>query len=364
MTFGRITALLGGIFLVLVALILAYPHVPWTLPIAASREAIGIDNLFLLMLVVSVGIFVFVQGFLLYFVWIYRVRPDDEPDAVGRALHGDNRLEIAWTIAPAVFLVVLTILSLRVYNDLNLGGVPSEGSQIVDVTAQQFFWTFAYPETGISEVGTLTMEKGRAHILNITSTDVNHAFWVPEFRIKQDATHGFVRSIQITPEMTNEEAGLPDGFPLRCAEFCGAGHSTMLAKVIVLEPDAYAAWEAEKVAAAEAVPDANASPEELAAFGLELYEAKGCIGCHQLDAAGSTSEVGPSHNGLGARAAEQIAAPDYSGEATTPEEYIAESIRNPGVYVVPGFANIMPPYTEAQISDEELNALVQMLLQQ
>ncbi|MDQ4075737.1 MAG: cytochrome c oxidase subunit II [Chloroflexota bacterium] len=365
MTFGRITAILGGIFLVFVGLILAFPHVPWILPVAAAEEATGIDNLFLLMLVVSLGIFIFVQGFLLYFVWLYRQRPEDDPDAVGRALHGDNRLEIAWTIAPAIFLVVLTILSLRVFNDLNLSeDMPPPGAHIVDVTSQQFFWTFGYPATGISEVGTLTMEKGTTHVLNITARDVNHAFWVPQFRIKQDATPGFVRSIQITPDMTHEEAGFPEGFPLRCAEFCGAGHPTMLATVHVLEPDAYQAWEAEQLAGMEAVPAEDASPEELVEFGLQVYVANGCTACHELEAAGSTAAVGPTHNGLGVIAEERIEDPGYTGEAETPAEYIAESIRNPGAYVVPGYQNIMPPYSEEQISDDELNALVQMLLQQ
>ncbi len=363
MTFGRITAILGILFVALVALVVAFPDVRWMLPVAAAEEARGIDQLFRLMLVVSLGIFIFVQGFLLYFVWIYRKRPEDGPDAVGASLHGDNRLEIAWTVAPAVFLVVLTVLSVQVFNDLNLSGTPPAGARIVDVTGQQFFWTFEYPESGLSDVGTLTLEKGRTHVLNITAIDVSHAFWVPQFRLKQDATPGYIRSIQITPSMTHEEAGFPEGFPLRCAEFCGAGHSAMLATVQVLEPEAYQAWEQEQADRGQA-PGADASPEQLVEYGLSVYSAKGCAACHQLDAAQAAGVVGPGHNEMGAVATERIEDPSYTGEATTPEEYIAESIRNPGAYLVPDYQNLMPAFTAEQISDEELNALVEMLAQQ
>ncbi len=99
-TFGRITVLLGVIFAVVFALLWASPDMRWILPIAASEQAAGIDFLFLFMMISSAGVFIFVQGFLLYFVWLYRRQPDDPQDAIGRNIHGDNRLEIAWTVVP------------------------------------------------------------------------------------------------------------------------------------------------------------------------------------------------------------------------------------------------------------------------
>jgi cytochrome c oxidase subunit 2 len=193
-TFGRITALLGVIFAVVFALLWVFPDMLWILPIAASEQAAGIDFLFWFMMVSSAGVFIFVQGFLLYFVWLYRRRPDDPEDALGRNIHGDNRLEILWTAIPALFLVVLTIWSFQVLDDLQLDQeVP--GAYIVDVEAFQFAWSFTHPETGIVENNQLTLLKNQPVTFNITSRDVNHAFWVPEFRLKQDATNGFIRKI-------------------------------------------------------------------------------------------------------------------------------------------------------------------------
>jgi cytochrome c oxidase subunit II len=355
-TFGRISALLGVLFALVVLSVFLFPEMRWFLPLAAAEEAQGIDNLIRLMFVVSMGIWIFVQGFLLYFVWLYRKRPDEPEDAVGRALHGDNRLEIAWTVAPALFLVVLTILSLRVFEDLNLD-VPGSGERIVDVLGRQFFWTFEYPATGISEVGVLTLEQGVSTTLNITAPmeDVIHAFWVPEFRVKQDATPGYVRSITITPTVLGE-------FPIRCAEFCGAGHSQMLGRVQVLDSAGYQAWEQERLAVATP-PDVE-DPEAMAEFGASVYQANGCGSCHVLPAVDSVGILGPSHAQMGVVAQQRIEDPGYTGSAGTAEDYIRESIREPGIYVVPGYANVMPPYGEDQISEEELEALVQFLMMQ
>jgi mono/diheme cytochrome c family protein len=111
-------------------------------------------------------------------------------------------------------------------------------------------------------------------------------------------------------------------------------------------------------------PAATPIPEDadLVTIGIQLYQEQGCIGCHQLDAANANGETGPTHNGLGAIAAERISDGTYTGEATTAEEYIHESIVNPGSFVVEGYQNIMPPYS--QLPEDQLNALVQMLLQQ
>ncbi|MBA3531084.1 MAG: cytochrome c oxidase subunit II [Ardenticatenales bacterium] len=354
MTFGRITIVLTVILAIFLAFIYYLPAMPWFLPTAAVDEAQGIDDLLRLMMVVGGGLYIFIQGFLLYFVWLYRRKPEDGEDAVGRALHGDNRLEIAWTVAPALFIVVLTVLSLRELDKLGLNE-PREGARVIVVTGQQFAWTFAYPETGITEVNTLTLQKDVPVTFNITAVDVTHAFWIPNFRIKQDATPGFTLSVTMTPNKVGE-------FPFRCAEFCGAGHSSMLAKVNVLEEAEYLVWQETKLAGGG--PGADANPEEIAAYGLELYTAQGCGACHALEAGGTSGAVGPTHNGLGTTAEQRVEAADYTGSATTAEEYLRESLREPGAHIVEGFPPAMPPYGEDKLPEGDLNALVQMLLQQ
>lgn len=101
-------------------------------------------------------------------------------------------------------------------------------------------------------------------------------------------------------------------------------------------------------------------PEALVIAGYELYEAKGCIGCHQLDSIGANGQTGPTHNGMGSTAAQRINDPNYAGEATTAEEYIRESIVNPGAHLVEGYDNVMPSYGGEP--DDQIEALVQMLL--
>lgn len=353
MTLGRIIAVLGVIAAILLALLfVVYPDLSWILPVAAAAEAKPIDDLFRLMLAVSVVLFVGVQGLLIYFVWIFRLKPDEPEDAVGSSLHGDNRLEISWTVLPALFLVVLTILSLRAMDDLGLR--PGLGEREIGVEARQFAWTFNHPETGIVESGRLTLELGVPVTLAIGAVDVNHAFWVPEFRVKQDATPGFTRYITITPTKTHREVGYDDptrpGFPLRCAEFCGIGHSAMLARVLVLDSAEYARWEAEAIAQAAESP------------GRAIYVAQGCGGCHALEAIGAVGVVGPTHNNLAEIAGQRVNDAGYTGTAQTAQDYLKESIRTPGAYVVPGFGNVMQAYGPDSISDEELDQLVDWLL--
>lgn len=357
MTLGRVLALLAVITAIAIGIILYRPDMPWILPVGASAEAEGIDNLFRIMMVISAAIFIFVQGFLIYFALIFRRKPEDAPDAVGRNLHGDNRLEIAWTVAPAIIVVILTIFSFQELERLRLD-TPVPEAHIVEVEGFQFAWAFTHPETAIEEANMLTLEAGKPVTLRITGRDVSHAFWVPEFRLKQDATPGYTRMITITPLAPHDDARYegkyPDGFPLRCAELCGAGHSAMLAWVRVLNSEDYAAWQEEAIIAMNTAPP-----------GETIYTSSGCIGCHQLDSVGAAGITGPTHNGMGATAAERIADPSYTGSATTPEEYIAESIRNSGAYIVPGYAaGIMPSYPPEQISDADLADLVQFLLEQ
>jgi mono/diheme cytochrome c family protein len=107
----------------------------------------------------------------------------------------------------------------------------------------------------------------------------------------------------------------------------------------------------------------TSDPDAVIAAGVEVYQANGCIGCHALSVAGAAGAVGPTHEGMGATAEERIADPNYTGEATTAEEYIRESILNPNVYTVDGYASgLMPSYST--LPEDQIEAMVQMLLLQ
>lgn len=278
---SQIITLLFGVVLTLVSLWYGYNHN--LLPIAASKEAVLIDDLFNVMMVISAGIFILVQSALLFIAYRYRRQPGDETDA--KYVHGNIPLEIVWTAIPAVIVLALSLYSFDIYEEI--GGLnpmdhsghsgvhqevkatpsskagimemaassesPSGSSSMemplaadaapfeVNVTGLQFAWLFNYVGTEVTS-GELHLPVGRDALLNITAMDVLHAFWVPEFRIKQDAVPGRTIPIRISP--TREGT-----YPLICAELCGAYHGVMRSQVIVQSQRDYEDWLATQVVA-------------------------------------------------------------------------------------------------------------------
>jgi cytochrome c oxidase subunit 2 len=207
----------------------------------------------------------------------------------------------------------------------------------VDVTAQQFAWSFKYPSESGLVSGQLALPRGRHVELTLRSVDVIHSFWVPEMGQKQDAVPGFVTKLVITPTRTGS-------FTLECTELCGLGHAAMRAAVNVLEPAKFDAW----VKAQQSGGGGGGGTD-----GAALFKQHGCNGCHTFTPAGSTAEVGPNLDNL----------PADARKAGKPlEDYVRESIRDPGAYVVPGFqAGVMPAFSPDTLSDDQLGALVQYL---
>jgi cytochrome c oxidase subunit 2 len=211
---------------------------------------------------------------------------------------------------------------------------------VVEVTGFQFGWRFDYPAYGVSS-NDLYLPRGRQVLFKITSTDVIHSFWVPEFRIKQDAVPGRWTTLRVTPT----EAG---DFRIRCAEMCGYAHSAMFAPVVVVEPDQFEAWLAGQEV--EVKPVEEMTQVEL---GARLVEEQGCLSCHSVD---GTELVGPTW--LGLMGSERPL--EGGGTVAADEAYLRRSILNPGEQVVAGYPNIMPgAYTF--LSDEELNAIIEYI---
>jgi cytochrome c oxidase subunit 2 len=188
----------------------------------------------------SVAVFLIVEGFLLYFVLEYRQRPGDDPNALGSDIHGNTRLELVWSVIPAVFLVVLTALSYKVYADII---APHKDAYVVNVTASQFQWVCQHPEYNITEGASCHLPAGRQVTVNLHATDVIHSFWVPDFRVKQDAVPGYPTRMHFMPTR-------PGRYRLICAEFCGVGHAYMYTSLYVLAPKDFQAWVKQQQAAA------------------------------------------------------------------------------------------------------------------
>ncbi len=209
------------------------------LPGAASREAAVIDNAFLVLLAVSVPVFALVEVVVVYSALRFRGGSDG---ADGPPIRGNRALAVGWV---AVTLVMVLALATFGWIGLNELHAARPADLHVKVIGSQFAWRFEYPGYGFG-TAELRLPKDRLVHLEVTSKDVLHSFWVPSFRVKQDAVPG--RSIAVT--VTPTELGR---FNAPCAELCGLGHTIMQAPVQVLEPAAFEAWAAEQKKAAAAV---------------------------------------------------------------------------------------------------------------
>jgi cytochrome c oxidase subunit 2 len=306
---------------------------PW-LPTPAAQEAKRIDLVFWFVIAICCLIFGIVAAAMLYAITHFRAAPDDMSD--GPPIHGHTGLEIAWTLIPTVLVTAIGIFSAVV-----LAKNDATGKDVlhVDVTAQQFAWSFSYPDAGGLTSATLRLPKGRSVLLTLNSKDVIHSFWVPEFGQKQDTVPGLTTTLHITPDRTGT-------FPVICTELCGLGHSTMRSTAIVMAPAAFDAWLKKQGATTQ-----SGNPSDA---GKAVFQNNGCTGCHTLSAAGSTGTTGPDLDKL-AQAAQQAGQPL--------EAFVRQSIVNPNAYIAPGYPqNVMPQTFGSALSKQELDALVQFLV--
>ena len=199
------------------------------MPPAASLEAAMIDRLFSIMLGIAFAIFVLVEGVLLYAVLRFRRRKGHGGE--GLPIHGSNRLELAWTFIPALLVFWLSAVSAQVI--FRLDAMPQDPLR-VRVVARQFSWQFEYPEHGVTSPD-LNVPVGQPVVLELISMDVIHSFWVPAFRLKEDALPMRETRLNFTASAVGE-------YPVVCAELCGVGHAQMRARVVVMNPDAFFIW--------------------------------------------------------------------------------------------------------------------------
>ena len=304
---------------------------PW-LPVSASKEAGRIDFEFWFVVTICIVIFAVVAAAILYSVFRFRADPDDDSD--GPPIHGNTKLEIAWTIIPTILVTAIGITSAIV---LSRDDALAKNALRVDVVAQQFTWTFKYP-SGLTSA-TLMLPNGRETQLRFRSLDVIHAFFVPEFRENEDIVPGLKTTINVTPTRLGT-------YPVICNELCGLGHSTMRSTAVVMTPAAFAKWLKSQ---SKAVTSTNTGTA-----GAAIFKNNGCGACHTLTAAGASAKVGPDLDKL----------PAFAQQAKQPlEAFVRESIVKPNAYIQPGYPrNVMPQTFGQALSKQQLDALVQYLI--
>ena len=224
---GKLAAILIGV-IAAVAGLLMYWFNPF-LNNAASVQGTYIDNLFGVATGIGTVVFVMVQGLLLYS--IIRFHRQDGDDEDGPPIRGNTRLEIVWTVIPALVIIFLGILS---YQVLVAAERPDPDELVVEVKGFQYAWQFYYPDYDITTTE-MHLPVDRQARLKLRSTDVIHSFWVPEFRIKKDVMPDRVTETFITPI----EEGV---YPIVCAELCGAAHAAMRSQVVVESDSNFRQW--------------------------------------------------------------------------------------------------------------------------
>jgi cytochrome c oxidase subunit II len=206
--------------------------IPW-FPAKASAQAGRIQIFYKVLIVVTTPIFVGVTTVILFCVWQFRMKPGQE-DMDGPPIHGNTRLEVVWTAAPAVLIVSLCVYAFAV---LHINEESHKGETVVNVTERQFAFEFSYRNDKGQVVVSpdLYMADNQPYVFHIRSMDVIHSFFVPNFSEKIDAVPGIVTTLRVTP--TREGA-----YPAECTELCGAGHSLMRAPVFVVSKSKFQTW--------------------------------------------------------------------------------------------------------------------------
>lgn len=299
------------------------------MPIQGSTFAKDVDMLFDFTIWSSIIACVILIGAMIYFVMKYQRRSDNDKTA---HISHNHFLEFIWSFIPLVIFLGMFYWGWKLYDKTRV--FPANSLEI-NVTGRQWAWDMVY-STGKKVTNELVIPVETPVVLNMTSIDVIHSFYVPSFRVKQDVVPG-KRS-----KMWFQSDKLGD-YELFCTEYCGTAHSGMIGKVRVVTRAEYDIWIKKD--------KSTMTPAEL---GKDHFVSKGCVACHSTD---GSIKVGPSLKGLWGS---QVKHSDGS-TAQFDENYVRASILNPQEKYVAGFANVIMPSFQGLITEEEINELVEYM---
>jgi cytochrome c oxidase subunit 2 len=212
--------------------------IPW-FPPDAAKQAHTIDILYYVLIVVTVPIFVLVTTVVLFSAWRWRMRPGEER-LDGPPIHGNTRLEVIWTALPAALIAGLVVYAAIVLGDI---GAKKPGEIKIGVIGQQWEWRFTYPSFHDAQgqpivALQLYLPINQPVDFRINSVDVIHTFWVPAFRLQEDAVPGITTGFRATPDRLGS-------YPIICTQLCGYGHSTMRTTLHIVTAAQFNTWLAE-----------------------------------------------------------------------------------------------------------------------
>lgn len=301
------------------------------LPQQASTLAPDVDNLFMFITAVNIFFFLLIAVLVVLFAKRYRRRG---PNEITPHITHNDKLEIAWSVIP--LLIVIGIFFWGFHGYINAQVSPANAIEI-QVTGKKWIWQFEYPD-GMRTLNDIHVPVNRPVRLIMSSEDVIHSFFVPTFRIKKDVVPGRYTEAWF-------HATQPGVHQVFCTEYCGKGHSDMLARIHVDDEATYQKWLIEG--------DEELKKMPLPEVGKLMYENRGCATCHSLD--GSRGQ-GPTWKGLFGQTRKFA----DGSSAVADANYIRESILEPQNKVVAGFEPIMPTY-KGMMRDRELLGVIEYI---
>ena len=304
------------------------------MPVEASAQSIPIDWLWNLEMGTISFLFALIFVPIVYSLVVFRRKKGDVTDA--QHVEGNTTLEVTWTIVPLFLVVIFAYLGAYTLGETRK---VDPNAMVIKVTGFQWAWKFEYPDYGFSS-DELHLPVNRQVLLQMTSPDVIHSFWVPEFRIKQDVVPGRITEYRITPILIGN-------YKVRCAELCGISHAYMEGPVMVVSQADFDSWAAKQKAAAAAVTE---GPEA----GRAAAQSLGCFACHTVD---GSKLVGPTWRGL---YGSQVKLADGT-TVTADDNYIKQSILEPSSQVVFGFSPMSFNAEAVGVTDQQIKNIIEYL---
>lgn len=301
------------------------------LPRGAATHAGEMDGLFMFITWLTVFFFFFNGGLVFYAVRRWRRRSDK--DVTPHITH-DTRLELVWSLIPLAVVMLIFFWGFKGY--VKAWVAPNDSMEII-VTGKKWVWEFEYPD-GTRTLNDLHVPLNQPVKLVLTSEDVIHSFYIPEFRLKRDAIPGRYTELWFT-------ATEPGIYQVYCTEYCGKGHSDMLARIFVDTPEQYETFLREG--------DEQVRKMPLKELGRLVWENKGCATCHSLD---GTRGQGPSWKGIWSQKHRGADGKEHLVDA----DYIRQSILMPQAVVVQGYEPIMPTY-QGLLREREILGLMEFI---
>jgi cytochrome c oxidase subunit 2 len=311
------------------------PDTAWGMPPQASTFAADIDALYQFTFWISIFFFVLITGILIYSLFKWRRRSEDQP-AASNETH-NTPLEVTWTVIPLIIVMIIFAWGWR--GSLDMTVAPPD-ALTYQVTARKWEWAITHPNHTEPLKNEIYVPLGRPVKFITQSDDVLHSFFIPAMRTKRDVLPGRLQMVWF--EAT--EVGI---FPFFCTEYCGDFHSYMVGEVHVLPSDEFDAGVANK--AFQPQMDPNWTPVQK---GEYFYKQRTCVTCH--DVSQGIRLVGPSFKGLWGKEERM----QDGSTVTVDEAYLKESIKEPMKRIVEGYPPSMPPQN---VTDDEIGFIIEYI---